>query len=220
MYSRVKFPARIFYRFRKFQVHFKLSLWFPFEIFVFVISFSYRILFVKFVRSTLEEICIMRCWGAVKCVRCRLLPSSILLMGVRVHCRVYWWWLLLRVLQGLTSPVCVLCRLVSFHFRFTFFALLLPTFIVELYSCRSYLFCFYFSSNLHFPFASASSSSSSPSSFPHYFWQGWLDLYGTYSALYASDFDPPFGGWSTSVWPPPRFDPTRKSAALGKVSCK
>lgn len=49
-----------------------------------------------------------------------------------------------------TSPLARVLLLVSFHFRFTFFffllffAFLLPTFIVELYSCRFYFILFYY----------------------------------------------------------------------------
>lgn len=64
-----------------------------------------------------------------------------------------WWWLLLgsskdsHRIPRVCVCVCVdvLC-LVSFHFRFTFslFALLLPAFIVELYSCRFHFTLFHF----------------------------------------------------------------------------
>lgn len=110
-----------------------------------------------FFHNTLVCICIIRRRAAVKCVRCRLLPlpSPILRMGSSSWCC----WCCFggggccSVPQRTrtASPVCVcvcvnvLC-LVSFHFRFTFslFALLLPAFIVELYSCRFHFTLFHF----------------------------------------------------------------------------
>jgi len=82
--------------------------------------------------------------------------SHILLMGVDVAAVAFGGGCCWPQRTRITShPLCVLC-LVSFHFRFTFFpfALLLPTFIVELYSCRfHFIFYFivsFFLSNLHF----------------------------------------------------------------------
>jgi len=133
-----------------------------------------------------------------------------------------------RFLKGLAPhPPCVcvcvcvdvLC-LVSFHFRFTFslFALLLPAFIVELYSCRFHFILLYFTffilSNLHF----------SPGC-GLFFWQGWFPLtyINTYMNVcrtcdgvsYAPDFDPFPGGWDLR-----RLATHPSAVTLGKVSCK
>lgn len=136
-----------------------------------------------------------------------------------------WWWLLLgsskdsHRIPRVCVCVNVLC-LVSFHFRFTFslFALLLPAFIVELYSCRFHFILLYFTffilSNLHF----------SPGC-GLFFWQGWFPLtyINTYMNVcrtcdgvsYAPDFDPFPGGWDLR-----RLATHPSAVTLGKVSCK
>lgn len=186
---------------------------------------------IFFFYNTLGGICIIRRRAAVKCVRCRLLPlpSPILRMGSSSWCC----WCCFggggccSVPQRTrtASPVCVcvcvnvLC-LVSFHFRFTFslFALLLPAFIVELYSCRFHFILLYFTffilSNLHF----------SPGC-GLFFWQGWFPLtyINTYMNVcrtcngvsYAPDFDPFPGGWDLR-----RLATHPSAVTLGKVSCK
>jgi len=134
--------------------------------------------------------------------------SHILLMGVDVAAVAFGGGCCWPQRTRITShPLCVLCVLclVSFHFRFTFFpfALLLPTFIVELYSCRFH-FIFYFI--VFFFFVQLAFF---PSRCGFIFGRGGFNLYGTYNSIvYASDFDPFSGGWDrfgpSVVWPPPR----------------